>query len=207
MPRRLTQKTKEYIRAHLDEQPRTQMAKKLGIKVSTLYKYIHLYGGSIKTQEQFNDLRAKIIAMFPTMTAREIAKELGVTISQVQCQATKLGLKHDKATAARINSERNSVLRNYWNADKYAKHGKRLHLLRKRDELLVMSGMQQNTKLHIRKLSAKALNAKMYLRKRYNYFYSKGEPLVLCFDKETRRCKREQHYIDSFGFQFIESSD
>ena len=73
----------------------------------------------------------------------------------------------------------------------------------KMDELRVMSGKPQETKLRIRKLSSKALNAKMYLRKSYNYFYSKGEPLILCYDSETKRHPKEEYYTEKFGFKFV----
>ena len=205
MPGRIRQATKDYIKAHLDEYPRKQMAMKLGIKVASLYKYIRLYGGTIKEGDQYAELRTKIKTMYPKMTANEIAQELGLTKSQIQWQATKMGLKHDNATIDRINAERNSILRSYWDAEKYAKKGRKHHLLHKRDEMLVLSGMSQKTKLRIKKMTAKALNAKMYLKKRYNYFYLEGEPLILCFDEDTTRCKREQYYTEKFGFQFINS--
>lgn len=65
------------------------------------------------------------------------------------------------------------------------------------DELRVMSGKPQETRLRIRKLSPKALNAKMYLRKSYNYFYSKGEPFILCYDSETKRHPKEEYYTEN----------
>lgn len=73
----------------------------------------------------------------------------------------------------------------------------------KMDELRVLSGKPQETRLRIRKLSQKALNAKMYLRKSYNYFYSKGEPFILCYDSKTKRHPKEEYYTEKFGFKFV----
>lgn len=202
----ITQEQKNYIKTHLDEYPRSEMAKKLGITTHCLYKYINIYGGKVKKYDKYDILREKIKKMYPTMTAKEIAVELNMSTSSIQYQATKLGLTHNKETQERLDKQRNTLLRKSWNAEKYAKAGKRMHLLYKREELLVLSGLAQHTKLHIRQLYPKALNAKMYLRKNYNYFYSKGEPFVLCYDKETRRHPKEQYYSEKFGFEFVEAT-
>lgn len=203
---RITQEQENYIKTHLDEYPRSEMAKKLGITTHCLYKYINIYGGKVKKYDKYDVLREKIKKMYPTMTAKEIAVELNMSTSSIQYQATKLGLTHNKETQERLDKQRNTLLRKSWNAEKYAKAGKRMHLLYKREELLVLSGLAQHTRLHIRQLYPKALNAKMYLRKNYNYFYSKGEPFVLCYDKETRRHPKEQYYSEKFGFEFVEAT-
>ena len=116
---------------------------------------------------------------------------------------SKFGLEHDEETKIRIRKERNKSLRNYWNKEKYANKGRKLHMQYKMDELRVMSGKPQETRLRIRKLSPKALNAKMYLRRSCNYFYSDGEPFVLYYDSETKRHPKEEYYTRKFGFKFV----
>lgn len=141
--------------------------------------------------------------MYKTMTAREISELLDIPISTILRQVSKFGLEHDEETKNRIRKERNKSLRNYWNKEKYASKGRKLHMQYKIDELRVLSGKPQETRLRIRKLSPKALNAKMYLRKSYNYFYSDGEPFVLCYDAETKRHPKEEYYTRKFGFKFV----
>lgn len=205
--RGITQEQKDYIKTHLDEYPRNGMAKKLGIKLPCLYKYIRMYGGKVNDKSKFDSLREKIKVMYETMTAKEIAEKLGVSASSVQFQASKHGYQHNQETIKRLNEERLSPLKKYWTKERYAEKGRKTHLLYKREELLILSGLKQHTKLRIRKMQPKALNAKIYLHKKYNYFYYEGEPFTLCYDNETRRHPKEQYYTDKFGFEFIAASD
>jgi predicted transcriptional regulator len=205
--RGLTQEQKDYIKTHLDEFPRNKMAEKLGIKLPCLYKYIRMYGGKINDTSKFDRLREKIKVMYETMTAKEIAEILDISATTIQFQATKHGYQHNQETIKRLNEERVSQLRKYWTKERYIEQGRKRHLLHKREELLVLSGLRQHTKLRIRRMQRKALTAKMYLRTKYNYFYSDGEPFVLCYNNETRRHPNEQYYTDKFGFEFVEASD
>lgn len=202
MPRSLTKWQQDYIKEHINDFPRKEVARNAGVMVATLYKYIKKYGGVNKTiisEEQ----KKEIIRLYPTMSVKEIAETVGVSMSSVIWQANKNSLKHNDETQQRINKSKASSLRRYWNDEKYTTKGKKLHKMYKMEYFRVMSGIPQTTKLRLRKLSPKALNAKMYLRKKYNYFYSKGEPLVLCYDDETTRSKREEYYTDKFGFSFV----
>lgn len=203
MPRRLTQEQMDYIKAHINDYPRKEVAKAAGVTLHTLYRYITILGGT-KIDNRLNDETiSKISDMYKTMTAREISDLLDIPQSTILGQVKKLGLVHDEETKNRIRKERNKSLRNYWNKERYAIKGRKLHMQYKMDELRVMSGKPQETKLRMRNLSQKALNAKIYLRKSHNYFYSKGEPFVLCYDNETKRSKKEKYYANKFGFTFI----
>lgn len=202
MPRSLTQEQLDYIKEHLNDFPRREVAKKAGVTINTLYKYVRELGGKSKPVIS-EEHKSEIIRLYPTMSVLEIADHLGLNRGSVAWQANKLGLKHDDKTIKRFQKERNENLRSYWNEDKYAMRGKRQHLLYKREELRVMSGKPQRTNLRLRKMPKKALYAKMYLKKAHNYFYSKGEPFVLCYDSETKRSKKEEYYTEKFGFQFV----
>lgn len=207
MPRSLTQEQLSYLKEHVNDKPRKEVAKKAGVTLHTLYKYIRLFNGNIGSGIDYDELRASIRKLYVTMTASEIAKKLGLTTSQVQWQATQMELQHDKETCKRINAKRRKSLDKYWNKENYAKKGKMMRVRYKIENLRVLSGLPQTTNLRLRNLSPQALNAKKYLRKKYNYFYSDGEPFVLCYDNQTRRCKKERHYTDKFGFQFVEGLD
>lgn len=202
MPRKLTQEQINYIKEHLNDFPRKDVARKIGITINTLYRYVREFGGESKPIIS-EETKAEIARLYPTKTAREICGLLGITMSSVIWQAKKLGLTHNDETKRRIRQNRHSPLKRYWNEETYAKNGKKHHLLYKREELRVMSGKPQQTCIRLRKLTSKALNAKIYLRKSHNYFYSKGEPFVLCYDNETKRSKKEEYYANKFGFTFV----
>lgn len=182
----------DYIKAHINDYPRKEVAKTAGVTAHTLYKYIAILGGTKIDNKLNKETIRKISDMYKTMTAREISELLDIPISTILRQVSKFGLEHDEETKIRIRKERNKSLRNYWNKEKYASKGRKLHMQYKMDELRVLSGKPQETRLRIRKLSPKALNAKMYLRKSYNYFYSDGEPFILCYDAETKRHPKEE---------------
>lgn len=203
MPRKLTQEQMDYIKAHINDYPRKEVAKAVGVTAHTLYKYITILGGTKIDNRLSKEAIRKISDMYRTNTAREISELLDIPISTILRQVSKFGLEHDEETKIRIRKERNKSLRNYWNKEKYASKGRKLHMQYKMDELRVMSGKPQETRLRIRKLSPKALNAKMYLRKSCNYFYSDGEPFVLCYDSETKRHPKEEYYTRKFGFKFV----
>lgn len=203
MPRKLTQEQMDYIKAHINDYPRKEVAKTAGVTAHTLYKYIAILGGTKIDNKLNKETIRKISDMYKTMTAREISELLDIPISTILRQVSKFGLEHDEETKIRIRKERNKSLRNYWNKEKYASKGRKLHMQYKMDELRVLSGKPQETRLRIRKLSPKALIAKMYLRKSYNYFYSDGEPFILCYDAETKRHPKEEYYTRKFGFKFV----
>lgn len=207
MPRSLTKEQLNYLKEHVNDKPRKEVAKKVGVTLHTLYKYIRLFNGDIGNGIDYNELRDSIRKLYVIMTASEIAKKLGLTTRQVQWQASKMKLNHDEVTKMRINAERRKSLDKYWDEEKYTEKGRKMRIKYKKEYLRVLSGMPQMTNLRLRRISPQALNAKMYLRKKYNYFYSDGEPFVLCYDSQTRRCKKERHYTDKFGFQFVEGLD
>lgn len=193
----------DYIKAHINDYPRKEVAKAAGVTVHTLYKYITILGGTKIDNRLSKEAIRKISDLYRTNTAREISELLDIPISTILRQVSKFGLEHDEETKIRIRKERNKSLRNYWNKEKYANKGRKLHMQYKMDELRVMSGKPQETRLRIRKLSPKALNAKMYLRRSCNYFYSDGEPFVLYYDSETKRHPKEEYYTRKFGFKFV----
>lgn len=203
MPRRLAQEQMDYIKAHINDYPRKEVAKTAGVTLHTLYKYITILGGTKINNKLSKETISQISAMYQTMTAREISEVLNISQSTILGQVSKLGLEHDVETINRIRKERDKSLRSYWNKERYASKGRKLHVQYKMDELRVLSGKPQETRLRIRKLSPKALNAKMYLHKSYNYFYSKGEPFILCYDFKTRRHPKEEYYTRKFGFRFV----
>lgn len=46
MPRRLTKEQIDYIKVHINDYPRKEVAKAAGVTLHTLYKYITILGGT-----------------------------------------------------------------------------------------------------------------------------------------------------------------
>ena len=117
MPRRLTQEQMDYIKSHINDYPRKEVAKAAGVNLHTLNKYITILGGTKIDNKLNNETIRKISDMYQTMTAREISEVTNIPQSTILGQVSKLGLKHNAETADRIRKERNKSLRNYWNKE------------------------------------------------------------------------------------------
>ena len=46
MPRKLTQEQMDYIKSHINDYPRKEVANAAGVTLHTLYKYITILGGT-----------------------------------------------------------------------------------------------------------------------------------------------------------------
>ena len=60
MPRRLTQEQMDYIKAHINDYPRKEVAKAAGVTLHTLYKYITILGET-KIDNELNNKNIKKI--------------------------------------------------------------------------------------------------------------------------------------------------
>lgn len=130
----------DYIKAHINDYPRKEVAKTAGVTLHTLYKYITILGGTKINNKLSKETISQISAMYQTMTAREISEVLNISQSTILGQVSKLGLKHDVETINRIRKDCNKSLRNYWNKEKYASKGRKLHMQYQMDELRVFVG-------------------------------------------------------------------
>jgi hypothetical protein len=140
MPRRLTKEQIDYIKVHINDYPRKEVAKAAGVTLHTLYKYITILGGTKIDNKLSKETISQISVMYQTMTAREISEVLNIPQSTILGQVSKLGLKHNVETINRIRKERNKSLRDYWNKERYASKGRKPHLEIYIDELQASHG-------------------------------------------------------------------
>ena len=103
----------DYIKSHINDYPRKEVANAAGVTLHTLYKYITILGGTKIDNKLSNETIRKISDMYKTMTAREISEVTNIPQSTILGQVSKLGLKHDVETINRIRKERNMSLRSY----------------------------------------------------------------------------------------------
>ncbi len=88
----------DYIKAHINDYPRKEVAKTAGVTAHTLYRYITILGGTKLDNKLNKETIRKISDMYKTMTAREISELLDIPISTILRQVSKFGLEHDEET-------------------------------------------------------------------------------------------------------------
>lgn len=84
MPRRLTKEQIDYIKVHINDYPRKEVAKAAGVTLHTLYKYITILGGTKIDNKLSKETISQISVMYQTMTAREISEVLNYNIRTSQ---------------------------------------------------------------------------------------------------------------------------
>jgi len=150
----------------------------------------------------------KILELYPTHRAKEIAAMLGIGKTAVNNYAKMHGIKHDIKLQNEIYQER---IYNLTNPEKKEKKrqsqskGKK-HLF-KMERLRVMQGLPQKTKVRISFLPrALSLIVSKYVHK-YNYFRFEDEPYTLYYDSETRRTKTESYLTGKYGLKFQQADE
>lgn len=73
----------DYIKAHINDFPRKEVAKVAGVTLHTLYKYITILGGTKIDNKLSNETIRKISDMYQTMTAREISEVTNIPQSTI----------------------------------------------------------------------------------------------------------------------------
>lgn len=206
----LTDEQKNYIKEHPCESP-CKLAKSFGCTVQTIYWWLHkLHGNSfIQMKKKAKEERNQVIRdLYPTHSATEVGKRLGIAKASVNDLAKRLGVKHTDETAKRIQKE--SVARTRTDEA----NRKRQETLRKIlavEKLRAASGLPQKTKRKFKTVPGKCMNARNYLCRKYNYFYDKdyGELLTLFFDSDTRMLNDEQkkHYETEYSIKFLQAEE
>ena len=187
------------------------MAKSFGCTVQTIYWWLHkLHGDSfIQRKNEAKEERNQVIReLYPTHSATEVGKRLGITKASVNELAKRLGVKHTDETTKRIQKESAARTRT---DDANRKRHETLRKVLAVEKLRAASGLQQKTKRKFKTVPDKCMNARNYLCRKYNYFYDKdyGELLTLFFDSETRLLTDEQkkHYETEYSIKFLQAEE
>lgn len=171
MGKRTGENAIRYVLNHINDRPRTIVAKAAGISLSNLYRIIHANGGLVRSTlyGRKSDLVEKLTELYPTHSGVECAKILGVDKSTVSRWAVQLGLKHNEDTEQRIIQQRDSTLQLCRKNIDVAKRARTWKRRRKMDELRVLSGQEQKTKFKIKFLPRRLYLAMYYLSRKYGY--------------------------------------
>ena len=199
----LTQEKIDYVIAHINDRPRTKVARHVGISMSSLYRIVREAGGEMRYEHtRRNSEHWEIVRRcYPVMTTREIADKYGILYGRVNKIARELGVRHSQEVLDRQRAEniaKCKALRCKVDfAAIAAKRKRRKHY----DELRVMSGLKPLTKLRLKTMPAKTYKAKWHLCRRYGYTEAVDEPYTLLYDSGTRRMD-ESFYTKKYGLKF-----
>ena len=171
MGKKINEDVIRFVLEHINDRPRTLVASAVGISMASMYKIVHQFNGEINPNH--NRSKGEIIErmkeLYPTHSATECAKILGVCKSTAMRWAHRLGLSHNAETEQRITRQRNETLdRCRANID-FTKRAKTWKRRRKMDEIRVLSGQEQKTKFKIKFLPRRLYLAMYYLSRKYGY--------------------------------------
>ena len=201
----ITQQQVDYIRAHANDRPRVKVARDAGVSLGTLYRIVRENGGELR-----HDLSTKregiedtVRAYYPTMTAPEICARFGYSKTRVNMWARRLGVRHSAETEERIRQENMARLAEAKKHIDYKAMGERLKRKRRYDELRVLSGLPQRTRLKFAILSTQCRQTVWRMVRKHNYFQMDGEPRTLYYDGDTRRVYTEARLAKKYGLHFV----
>lgn len=155
------------------------------------------------TEEQ----KQKIIELYPTHSASEIGKIIGLGKSRVNRFANKQGIKHTEITLERIKHERTAKGVAAHNKDSWKKAAEKRHCTYKMELMRLLSGQEKQTKIIVSVLSRKCRRRMIMLCNTFNYFRDADiNKAVVYYDKETRRsAKAEKYAKEKYGINFVEA--
>lgn len=209
--KRITEEQEAYIKAHINDRPRVDVARKAGISVNTLYVYVRLFGGEKRYELSTRDAEWERIVRenYPFMSGHEIERKFNITRNRANKIAHSLGLKHNDETIARLKRERVESATRARNASSEAKRKAKWKARRRLDEMRVWEGKPQKTRFRFRVMSQKAYKAKWCLCNKRGYIES-TDPYILLYDKHTKRtvsnmryCGTEKFYEEKYKLKFL----
>ena len=206
----LTEEQIQYIKEHPNESS-YGMAAKFGCSVQTIYARLHCFHGDEPFEERRRETERKregIRRLYPTHSAAEVAKALGISKQAVNHMAKRMGVRHTGETSERLIREGVALLA------KPETIAKRIHTLRRTirmEQFRIINGEKPKTKRKFKSVGNRSICARNHLRRKYNYFYDKeyGELLTLFCDDNTKRLpeERERYYSEKYHIKFVQTGE
>ena len=153
------------------------------------------------TEEQ----KQKIIELYPTHSASEISKIIGLNRCRINYFANKQGIKHTERTLERIKHDRTAKGVAAHKKNSWKKAAEKRRRTYKMEMLRLLSGQEKQTKIIISVLSYKCRRRMIMLCNTFNYFRDEDiNKAVVYYDKETRRSARAEKYAaEKYGIKFV----
>lgn len=205
---KILQEQLDYVLAHINDRPRTKVARDAGVSMTMLYRIVRENGGELRHELSVRDPKTIEIVRkhYPTMTASEIGAMYGMTKSRVNKIAREIGVCHNEETWKRIKEISYAKMKqSRYKIDWHAIAKKSL-IKRRLDEYRVWEGKPQLTRLKLKSITKKSYKAKYYLIHNYGYIET-DEPYTLMYDSDTRRLEHERYnenyYSEKYKLKFI----
>lgn len=203
----LTTEQRDYIVAHINDRPRTAVAKAAGISMTMLYRVVRMYGGEMAYERtRRNPQHVEIVKKYyPTMTGSKIEAKFGVLKGRAEKIAYQLGIKHTPETMERIRRKMEVVRREARANIDYKAAGRRHSVCYKMEYYRKWEGKPQKTKLRLAETSHRVYKAKWHLITRHGYIET-TDAYTLMYDANTHRIN-EQYYAEKYKLKFIEDEE
>lgn len=202
----LTEEQKSYIVEHINDRPRTAVAKTAGVSMTMLYRVVRMYGGDMAYERtRRNPQHVEIVKKYyPTMTGSEIQTRFGILKGRAEKIANELGIKHTLETQERIRQKIQDNITNNRHKIDFKELGHKRSVRYKMEYYRKWEGKPQKTKLRLAETSYKVYKAKWNLIKRHGYIET-TDAYTLMYDKDTQRMN-EKYYTEKYGLKFIEDN-
>lgn len=202
----ITKEQRKYIVAHINDRPRTAVARAAGVSMSAMYRIVRECGGSMLYERtRRNPWHVELVKKYyPTMTGSEIETRFGILKGRAEKIANELGIKHTPETMERIRKKMDVVRREARANIDYKAAGRRHSVCYKMEYYRKWEGKPQKTKLRLAETSYKVYKAKWNLIKRHGYIET-TDAYTLMYDKDTQRMN-EKYYTEKYGLKFIEDN-
>lgn len=197
----LRKEQQEYIRANMDTMSREQIAKNLGCVISTVYRYISLFGGHTnksKEERELTEIEETVRYLARNHTVGEIVAKTGIServVQRIIAQASTDYTYRKKPRERRIAKRMKN--RAIWAQEERTRDAERR--LRRRAE------KKRRRKRRPRKslLPRKTCQSLRYLCKRRKYIRAARDSTVLFYNDETDRTRWEDAFLKRSGIIFL----
>jgi hypothetical protein len=200
----LTTEQRNYIIAHINDRPRTAVARAAGVSLSAVYRIVHEQGGIMQYERtRRNPYHVELVRKYyPTMTGSEIEAKFGIQKNRADKIANELGIKHTPETQERIRQKIQDNITNNRHKIDFKELGHKRSVRYKMEYYRKREGKPQKTKLRLAETSYKVYKAKWNLIKRHGYIET-TDAYTLMYDRNTHRMN-EQYYAGKYKLRFIE---
>ena len=190
----------EYIVRHINDTSRDELAKKFGISRQSIYKIVRQNNG-IDRRKKF-DIDDIVYKYYPNMSAREMAERFGHSKSLYIKRARQLGVKKSKEFLIRQQSNNYNALRAFLDTKEgKEKLSRSITKMYRLERFRVNSGMEQKTRIRLRKYPKKYRNAMRHLVVKRGYIQSEEDKSLFFRDKDTK-LSNEDYFTKKYKFKF-----
>ena len=190
----------EYIVRHINDTSREELAKKFGISRESIYKIARQNNG-IDRRKKY-DIDDIVYKYYPNMSSREIAEKFGHSKSLYIKRAKQLGVKKSKEFLIQQQSNNYNALRAFLDTKEgKEKLSRSITKMYRLERFRVNSGMEQKTRIRLRKYPKKYRNAMRHLVVKRGYIQSEEDRSLFFRDKDTK-LSNEDYFTKKYKFKF-----